>query len=106
MVVPAIASMLVLVGCVRLDSGAEKVLVTHNPDQVKNAILVDTTCVTFIPGSVFLPRDYMQIRAKNFTYRAGGDVAFVTMTAGGETIEVYATVEAYRRKKEASDLSN
>ena len=89
-----------LVRCPQIIAGAENIPVTQNPDQVKDAKLLSSGWCQVRYGWSQTEMEQLHIFAKNFTYQAGGDIAFVSVVAAGESPYLYATMEAYRRRKQ------
>lgn len=92
-----LASLLVLAGCVSLDTGAGAVLVTQNSSEVAGAELVASRGMSQgLPWNAGMGRmEALTIRAQNFAHSQGADVAFLTVT--NRESGLCATVEAYRR---------
>ncbi len=84
----------------KLDSGAERVLVTTNPAQVAEAKLLDTGWCQLGPLLNQTARAHNY--ARNFTFRVGGNIALIKTTVGGAGQygpQMYVTVEAYRARE-------
>lgn len=83
-----------------LEPGADKVLVTQNPDVVKGGQLVKSGHCSLKHTWIWYPNRMTRLfnYAKNFTHQAGGNYAYInTDNVGTEDIsEVIATIEAYR----------
>ncbi len=96
-----LAAWVTAIGCdatfTKLDVGAGSVLVTTNPDQVSGAKLIDTGWCQL--GPLLNQTQRAHTYARNFTFRAGGNVALIKTTVGGAGQygpQMYVTVEAYR----------
>ena len=88
---------LALTGCAaKLEPGAERVMVTTNPDQVRGMELISSGYSEI--GNL---KNKQMARAftfaRNYTHRAGGETALIKTESGRGGL--YVTVEAYRKRQ-------
>jgi len=89
----------------RVGEGAEGVVVTTDPDRVKDAKYIESGWVSFAPRSG-QKVEKAHIYAKNFTHEKGGDLALLetSLVVGRRLVAVpYArrvvTVKAYKERE-------